>query len=321
MNKPTNRDRLDKTFQTQFWFRHCLTDDHSTWKLAMIQNALSNYDRLRRPLPAWSPKAWYYGLLSLSLKTVGKLSDGIRLGYRYGFDSGVMLEYVYRNRPSGITPIGTAIDWLYLNSQGWRGIRARSVLLKNTLRAVLQNYCRQGSPGNLLDVACGGGRYDLEVLRDFIPGAVQATLRDYKLENVIKARQLARKMGIDARIEQADAFNDDDLALVQPRPNVVVVSGLHEILPNNALIANHFRQLYNHMAAPGTLIFTIQPRHPQLELIARTLPAHTGKPWIMRLRSWKLTRYWAIAAGFQNIQVQMEPNGIFGVVTAEKLSR
>ncbi|MEM6838780.1 MAG: class I SAM-dependent methyltransferase family protein [Cyanobacteria bacterium P01_C01_bin.120] len=286
----------------------------------MIQNALPTYDQLRRPLSAWNPKAWYYGLLSLSLKTVGRLANGIRLGYRYGFDSGVMLEYVYRNRPSGITPVGTAIDWLYLNSQGWRGIRARSVLLKNTLRTVLQTYRRQGSPCHLLDVACGGGRYDLEVLRDLAPGAVQATLRDYKPENVAKARQLARQMGIDARIEQADAFNDGDLALVQPRPNVVVVSGLHEILPDNALIAHHFRQLYKHMAAPGTLIFTIQPHHPQLELIARTLPAHTGKPWIMRLRPWELTRRWAIAAGFQNIQVHMEPNGIFGVVTAEKLS-
>jgi hypothetical protein len=72
------------------------------------------------------------------------------------------------------------------------------------------------------------------------------------------------------------------------------------------------------MEPSGTLVFTIQPRHPQLELIARTLPAHTGKPWVMRLRSWDLTRQWATAAGFQNLRVHMEPNGIFGVVVAEK---
>jgi hypothetical protein len=30
-----------------------------------------------------------------------------------------MLEYVYRNQPGGITPLGTLIDWFYLNSQGW----------------------------------------------------------------------------------------------------------------------------------------------------------------------------------------------------------
>ncbi|MBD0336349.1 MAG: class I SAM-dependent methyltransferase family protein [Cyanobacteria bacterium Co-bin13] len=284
----------------------------------MLQKSLPAYESLLRPLPVWSPKAWYYKALSLSLKTAGKLSTGIRLGFRYGFDSGVMLEYVYRNRPSGITPVGMLIDWAYLNSQGWRGIRQRSELLKITLGKVLQSYRQQGLPCNLLDVACGGGRYDLEVLQGFPPGAVQATLRDYRLENVAKARQLATQLGVAARIEQADAFNDGDLNQVHPRPTVVVVSGLHEILPNDALIHNHFQQLYRIMDTHSTLIFTIQPRHPQLELIARTLPAHTGRPWVMRLRPWEFTRQWAEAAGFENFQVQMEPNGIFGVVTAEK---
>lgn len=279
---------------------------------------LPTYDQLIRPLPVWNPKAWYYGVLGLSLKTVGRLSNGVRLGYRYGFDSGVMLEYVYRNQPRGITPIGTVIDWAYLNSRGWRGIRQRSRVLKATLRQVLITYQSRGIHCHLLDVACGGGRYDLEVLRDFSRDTVTATLRDYKAENVAQARQLARQLGIEARIEQADAFNDGELQRVQPSPNLVVVSGLHEILPNDQLIANHFHQLYQIMAAPGTLIFTIQPHHPQLELIARTLPAHTGKPWVMRLRAWELTRQWARAAGFQNLQVHMEPNGIFGVVVAEK---
>lgn len=283
----------------------------------MTPSTLPSYEQLRRSLPAWHPKFWYYGLFALSLKTVGKLSTGIRLGYRYGFDSGVMLEYVYQNRPDGVTPLGTLLDWLYLNTQGWRGIRARAELLKATLHQVLQVQ-QQRVPCHLLDVACGGGRYDLEVLRNFPPGSIEATLRDYKLENVIKARQLAQRLGVEARIEQADAFSDRDLNLVKPRPNVVVVSGLHEILPNDALIEQHFRQLHDVMAAPGKLIFTIQPHHPQLELIARTLPTHTGQRWVMRLRPWELTRQWAIAAGFCNVQLQMEPNGIFGVAIAEK---
>jgi len=224
----------------------------------MLQKTFPTYEQLLLPLPIWNPKAWYYGLMNLSLKTIGKLSRGIQIGFQYGFDSGVMLEYVYKNQPSGITPLGTLIDWFYLNSQGWRGIRSRSQLMKTTLRRVLQ------------------------------------------------------------QIEQADAFNDEDLDRVMPRPNLVIVSGLHEILPNDALIKNHFQQLYRILDTSGTLIFTIQPQHPQLEMIARTLPAHTGLPWVMRVRSWELIRQWAEVAGFENFQVQMESNGIFGVVTAEK---
>jgi len=284
----------------------------------MLQKSVPTYEALLQPLPVWNPKAWYYKLLNVSLKTFGCLSHGIRLGFCYGFDSGVMLEYVYRNQPGGITPLGLLIDWVYLNSQGWRGIRARSYLLKATLWQVLQSYYQRGIPCYLLDVACGGGRYDLEVLKQFPANAVMATLRDYKLENVVKARQLAGQLQVAAQIEQADAFNDDDLNQVQPQPNVIVVSGLHEILPADRLIRHHFQQLYRILAPSGTLIFTIQPHHPQLELIARTLPSHTGQPWVMRLRSWDQTRKWATAAGFRNFQVHMEPNGIFGVVTAKK---
>jgi len=284
----------------------------------LLKKASPTYEQLLRPLPVWNPKAWYYGLMNLSLKTLGKLSQGIQIGFQYGFDSGVMLEYVYKNKPSGITPLGMLIDWVYLNSQGWRGIRERSLLMKATLRQVLQSYHQRNMTCHLLDVACGGGRYDLEVLQEFSSDAIAATLRDYKLENVTKAQQLASQFGVKAQIEQADAFNDVDLDMVQPRPNVIIVSGLHEILPNDKLIRHHFQQLYRILDNAGTLIFTIQPQHPQLEMIARTLPAHTGLPWVMRVRSWELICQWAEEAGFQDFHIQMEPNGIFGVVTAHK---
>jgi SAM-dependent methyltransferase len=285
----------------------------------MLQKTLPAYETLLRPLPSYSFKAWYYGLMNLSLRTVGRLSHGVQIGYKYGFDSGVMLEYVYRNQPSGVTPVGKLIDWFYLNSEGWCGIRNRAELLKTTLLKTLQAYQQQGKPCVLLDVACGGGRYDLEVLRQLPAESFRATLRDYKPENVAKARQLSDRLGVFAQIEQADAFSDADLDRVQPRPNIVVVSGLHEILPDDNLIRHHFQQLYRIMPASGTLIFTIQPVHPQLELIARVLPSHTGQPWVMRLRSWPLIQQWATAAGFKNLQVHMEPNHIFGVVTAQKL--
>lgn len=283
-----------------------------------ISPAMPTYESLCKPLPLWHPKSWYYRSLRLGLKTVGQLSNGIRLGYRYGFDSGVMLEYVYRNQPEGITPVGKVVDRLYLNAQGWQGIRLRGQLLQRILYHVLGTYQRQNVPCVLLDVACGGGRYDLEVLQHFPPGAITAILRDYKPENVAKTRELAAQFGLSVIAEQADAFSDADLDRVQPPPNVVVVSGLHEILPDDALIQHHFHQLYRRMASPGTLIFTIQPHHPQVELIARTLPAHTGEPWAMRLRPWEQTRQWAEAAGFRHLRVYQEPTGIFGVVTAAK---
>lgn len=276
------------------------------------ETGLPRFEDLQQPLPAGF-KALYYGAFRGLLGSVGKLSDGIALGHQHGFDSGVMLEYVYANTPSGRWGIGEIIDRFYLDSPGWRGIRARRELLRETLHAVVSDYDAQGAV-HLLDVACGGARYDLEVLQHF--PTVTATLRDYEQVNVTKARELAEKLGVDATIEQADAFSDDDLANVDPAPNVVVVSGLHEILSDDALIRHHFQQLAGIMVAKGTLVFTVQPYHPQLELIARTLRSHTGNMWVMRLRSLEQVQTWAREAGFGQFVVHMEPQGIFGVVRA-----
>ena len=282
----------------------------------MVPPSMPTYDQLSRPLSPWRPKAWYYGGFRCLLGTLGRLSDGIRLGLDFGFDSGVMLEYVYRNCPAGRACVGKAIDRVFLNSQGWRGIRERGQILQGHLRQTIEANQAQGRQTQLLDVACGGGRYDLEVLRDFSAETVTATLRDYKSENVQKARQLATKLEVSATIETADAFSDAELSRVTPRPNLIVVSGLHEILPDNDLIRRHFVQLARILEPGGTLLFTIQPYHPQLELIARTLKSHTGKPWVMRLRSLDLTKTWAEAAGFRIHHVEMDSFGIFGVVVA-----
>ena len=284
----------------------------------MTAKALPSYEQLKKPLPLWHPKTIYYGVFRFLLRTVGRLSQGIRIGLTYGFDSGVMLEYVYRNQPSGVSFIGKLIDRIYLNSEGWTGIRQRGEILKNTLRQIIQENLSQDKTTRLLDVACGGGRYDLEVLMDFPSTAVSAVLRDYKTENVQKAQELANKWGVSATIEQADAFSDEDLHRVVPPPNLIVVSGLHEILPDNDLISHHFQQLYGVLEAGGYLVFTIQPYHPQLELIARTLNSHTGKLWVMRLRSRELCQQWATEAGFHDFEVQMDDFGIFGVVKAQK---
>lgn len=284
-----------------------------------MKNQPPSYEDLIHPLPRLHPKAIYYATLKRLLGTIGKRSDGIRLGSQYGFDSGVMLEYVYRNKASGQGWLGRALDRIYLDAPGWRGIRERAEILKDTLRKTIHDNSRQERPTVLLDVACGGGRYILDVLQEFPTETVAAVLRDYKEENVQKARQLARDLDVPATIETADAFSDTDLKRVNPAPNVIVVSGLHEILPNNDLIRNHFHQLSRILQTPGTLIFTIQPSHPQIEVIARTLTSHRGGPWVMRLRPFALTRQWAEEAGFTIVQTHMDSHDIFGVVTAHKL--
>ncbi len=288
----------------------------------MMTTTAPSFEALKKPLPLWNPKGLYYGVTRFLFSTAGRLSDGIDLGHRYGFDSGVMLEYVYRNQSNGKFGVGKLIDRVYLNAPGWKGIRNRGKLLTENLQAVIvEEHVRKQRPLTIVDLACGGGRYVLDAL-DGLPEhiAVNAVLRDYREENVRSAQNLADEMGVKVTTEQADAFSNADLAgLIELQPDIIIVSGLHEIIDDNALVRNHFRQISALLEIGGRLVYTIQPEHPQHELIARVLPSHTGELWVMRLRPATTTKLWAEFAGFQIDQKQMEEQNIFGVVTATKI--
>ena len=274
-------------------------------------------ESLTRPLPVWHPKAWYFAAARGLMHSVGRMSKGINIG-PHGFDSGVMLDYVYQNRASGRGAVGRAVDRVFLNAPGWAGIRNRGGLLEARIFGSIEHASTGDTPVRLVDFACGGGRYALNALkrlREYIP--VDATLRDYRRENVDKATANAVMLGLDVSFETADAFSDSDL----PAPDsvdVAIVSGLHEITDDDALVERHFHQVARTLRSGGRLLVTIQPDHPQLEFIARVLNAHTGKAWAMRLRPVSLTRRWLANAGFLVERVEMEPLGIFGVVSAVK---
>lgn len=277
-------------------------------------------EKLQKPLPLWSPKSWYYGGIKALMSSVGKCANGISIGYTYGFDSGVMLEYIYQNQAKGKFAIGPVIDRLYLNAPGWKGIRNRGALLSKTLsETIVEKSQTQQTPVRVVDLACGGGRYVLEALKDLPQGAqYEVELRDYRRENVETTKALAAQMGVNVTVRQADAFSDFDLEPLYNHFDIVIVSGLHEIVEDNTLVENHFHQIFKILRAGGTLINTIQPNHPQLEFIARVLPSHTGHMWAMRLRSIEQTKSWIRRAGFALDKCAMEDQNIFGRITAHK---
>src|SRR5262245_53615423 len=174
-------------------------------------NHSQSFNALRQPLPIYSLKNAYYVSVRTLLKTAGNLSDGIRLGNRYGFDSGVMLDYVYKNQAGGKLLVGKLMDRIYLNAIGWRGIRLRKELVIQCLKRVVAEQLMSKTRTRYLDLACGGGEYDIEVLKDFHPHQVESELRDYKPENLAQAMQNAEACGLKhIRFKQADAFDAEN---------------------------------------------------------------------------------------------------------------
>lgn len=271
------------------------------------------YDRLRGPGP------WSFTAARWFLKTVGRLSRGVRLGWRTGFDSGLTLDYVYRNRPQGITPLGLLIDRAYLASIGWRGIRQRKAHLAQALRTAVEAVHAAGRPVRLVDIASGPGRYLLETMHQLRHVPMTAVLRDYREENLEAARGLARDLGLEnVTAVRGDAFDRASLAALSPRPTVAVASGIYELFPDNAGVLRSLRGLADALEPGGYLVYTNQPWHPQLEFIARVLRNREGRPWVMRRRTQAEMDELVRLAGFRKVSQEIDPWGLFTVSLARK---
>jgi hypothetical protein len=71
----------------------------------------------------------------------------------------------------------------------------------------------------------------------------------------------------------------------------------------------------------GYLVYTGQPWHPQLELIARALTSHRqGEAWVMRRRTQQEMDQLVEAAGFRKIAQRIDEWGIFTVSLAQRVA-
>ncbi len=278
----------------------------------------SEADRLSRPAPVL--KSLAFAAQRLSMRTLGTLSRGVRLGWESGFDSGRSLDYVYENEARGEYGVGKLIDRAYLDSIGWRGIRQRKIHLEKLLREAMQRVRSEGKPVRILDVATGCGRYVLDALAADGDPNVTAFLRDFTPANVEQGREIASEMKLSDRVrfEQGDAFDEENLAAITPPPTVAIVSGLYELFGDNDLVLGSLRGLARAMTDGGYLVYTGQPWHPQIEMIARVLTNRDGKPWIMRRRTQEELDELVRTAGFTKVDMEIDKHGIFTVSLAKR---
>ena len=278
-------------------------------------------DRLALPPSGWI-KPWYWQFVRSTLKYASKMSDGIKLGFETGFDSGSTLDYVYRNEPSGTSKLGRFFDYLYLQSIGWRGIRRRKTHLEQLLKQTIEQLQQSGQV-NIVDIAAGHGRYILETINQIAHKPNSVLLRDYSDINIRDGQALIAQQGLSdiVRFEKGDAFSREELSQLSPKPNLAVVSGLYELFGDNQLLRQSLLGLADVIPHGGYLLYTNQPWHPQLEFIARALTSHRqGQPWIMRRRTQLEMDQLVEEAGFSKVTMLVDQWGIFTVSVAQRNS-
>ena len=193
--------------------------------------------------------------------------------------------------------------------------------MNQALRYALQHVRSSNLPLQLMDVAGGAGRYLLDVLADPEAGAgLHVLCRDWSESALATGRATAKKMELTDRIDhiRGDAFDEASFANVELKPSIAVVSGLYELFPENDKLQRSLRGIFNAVNPGGWIIYTGQPWHPQVEMIARTLTNRDGQYWIMRRRPQGEIDALIEAAGFKKEKQWIDDFGIFTVSIARK---
>ncbi|HWP91778.1 MAG TPA: class I SAM-dependent methyltransferase family protein [Thermodesulfobacteriota bacterium] len=274
---------------------------------------IPSFEELVEPLPLHSPKRWYYGAVSLLLQTISTFSEGIKIGYTHGFDSGMIMNYIYENEPHGKLYIGRLIDKAFLNQITCKAFRAVKQITQNVLIDYLEE--RKNKPTFIVDLASGKADYIYDVLRDGQYKDVKVLLRDIDRVALEESKGIAEKRGLlkQIRFEQGDALDVECLKSIPLNPNLVIEIGLYGIIHDDDLIRRHLCDLREFLN-PEALLFNVQTYNPQIELIARALKNRDGERCVWHLRSAEQIVKWAEQAGFKEPKVTMDPYGVYAVV-------
>lgn len=275
------------------------------------------YDKLRLNLIPF-PYKIIYSIQKISLKYLGFLSDGMNLGLKYGFDSGISLDYIYKNKTEGKLFIGKILDRFYLNQVGWRGIRERKVNLLKLVGKAIKNINKEKEKVNILDIAGGIGNYLFDIKKEF-PNT-NILINEFKKTNVELGEEIIKENNLeDIGFVNYDCFDRETFKKINFTPDIVIISGIFELFSDNTMLLNSIKCLAEISENNTYLIYTGQPWHPQLAQIAYVLNSHKDdeESWIMRRRSQRELDSLFRANNFIKKEMLIDNSGIFTVSMAK----
>ncbi|WP_267402082.1 MULTISPECIES: bifunctional alpha/beta hydrolase/class I SAM-dependent methyltransferase [unclassified Chryseobacterium] len=252
-----------------------------------------------------------FKLQKFSLSKIGKISNGMAIGLKHGFDSGASLDYVYHNQPSGKLGFGKMMDKNYLEAIGWRGIRIRKQHLIQLLEEKIQQLKKEGRAIKILDIAGGTGNYLFDIKEKY--PEVKIVINEFVQSNIeIGEKVIKEKSYQQIRFTNFDCFDPSTYQKLNFEPNITIVSGIFELFGDNEMASKAVQGIAAISEKNSFVVYTGQPWHPQLKMIAYVLNNHQKKDWIMRRRSQKeLDRLFA----FNNIQKENMLIDDFGIFT------
>ncbi|MBV4411280.1 class I SAM-dependent methyltransferase family protein [Enterobacteriaceae bacterium YMB-R22] len=326
---PTTSDRTENKLDFYLCIREFILDRFTKryFPTSLFNSYLSGvtrdeYEKLRLDEVNFL-KRLYWEMLKKFMHSVGRLSTGIRTGLDNGFDSGISLEYMYKNTPDGKYLLGKLLDRLYLNNSACRSLRVREKNVEKFIVLAAKRLAAEGKNIRLLDIAAGCGMYIFNILQGISQPFDHILMRDFDNANVLIGRKIIQdlKMAEKATFEQGDAFSPDDLATIPRDRTLTIVSGFYELFSDNALVLASLNGISQATEEGGYLIYTTKLWNPMAAFAARVLPSQNkGEYWVLRRRTQLEIDQLVNQAGFVKVAQRIDPLGRFSVALAKKTS-
>jgi len=251
------------------------------------------------------------------IKTIGKLSQGIRIASKYGLTSGKMLEYVYDNKPEGYFFIGKWIDRIYLNHPDWEAVRERKNNVKFYIKEAILNNRKKGISTRILDIAAGYARYIREALCEVGADDVEVVCVDLEEKYVKEVKEKFKKYNINISYKQGNAFDKKFLSSF-PSFNVIISSGFYDWIIEDRDVLRSIEIVYSILQEDGVFILTGQARHPNLELVSHAFVDFKKQPLKMKMRKPELMIKFLKEKGFSDTEIKVDKWGYYYTIRGRK---
>jgi SAM-dependent methyltransferase len=257
--------------------------------------------------------------LKCLLHSVGRLSDGVRIAIDSGLTSGRMLDYIYRNQPSGKLLIGKLLDRAFLSHKAWQAVRSREQLLVATLKWTIRQQLDAMGEAILLDIASGPARYVQDALSDFKDTPVAATCWDLSETCLLAGQTAAASRDLqNITFVRADAMDARSYGRLSQRPNIVIASGFYDWFQDDDLIRKSMRLVSDALPNRGCFVFTIQTGHSDVHLVNQLFSGFDGEALKMKTIPIDAVHDWIKAMGFAIPRFESDVSRCYVVTVAQK---
>jgi len=255
--------------------------------------------------------------MKMAIRMIGSWSDGISIAKTEGFTSGIMLDYIYKNKPSGRFILGKMIDKAYLGHEGWRVIRQRKDNLCVHLEQAIDLTLKSKNSVRICDVAAGPALYITDVLEKYKNNNVSAEIRDLDARWLEEAKKRADAKGLNLTYRVANALEKNDFVF-DTIPDIFVASGFYDWFNDAQMIKKSMRLIYESLPENGYFVFTNQTGHVALDMTNYLFKDFNHKPLEMVTWDAALINSWVEEIGFTIVDVRQDEKGCYTNVLACK---